>query len=158
MISISARVRGTSPPNSAISFSRQRDDVLRLVAIEPDGLDVVAHLVLAEREHLLRRIGDREQRARRAVDAGVGRLRRQHHRDQQRVGVEMLQFALRLGIGVAKAAEGLVHLGRRPGLWFWLISSRLRLLGGGLGGLFAAALPLSSAGLNAGFFDALWRG
>ena len=94
---------------------RQRDDVPGLVAIEPDGLDVVAHFVFAEREHLLRRIGDREQRARRLVDAGIGRLRRQHHRDQQRVGVEMFELALRLRIGLAKAAEGLVDLGRRPG-------------------------------------------
>jgi hypothetical protein len=93
---------------------RQRDDVLRLVAIETDGLDVVADLVLAEREHLSRRVGDLKQRARRLVDAGVGRLRRQHHGDQQRVGVEMLQLALRLGICVAKTGEGLAHLGRGP--------------------------------------------
>ena len=124
---------------------RQRDDVLGLVAIEPDGLDVVAHLLFAEREHLLRRVGDREQRARRLVDAGVGRLRRQHHGDQQRVGIEMFEFALRLRIGLAKTAEGLVDLGRRPG--FWLCGFALR--------GFAVCRPVSAAVLAAffaGFF------
>src|SRR5579883_3000674 len=50
---------------------RECDDVLRLGAIESDGLDVVAKLLLAEREHFLWRIGDRKQRARRLVDAGI---------------------------------------------------------------------------------------
>jgi hypothetical protein len=64
----------------------------------------------------LRRVGDREQRARRLVDAGVGRLRREHHRDQQRVGIEVLELALWLGIGFSEPAEHLVHFGRRPRL------------------------------------------
>ena len=101
----------------------QRDHIPGLVAIEPDGLDVVAHFLLAERQHLRRRVGDREQRTRRLVDAGVGRLRRQHHGDKQRVGVEMFELTLRLRIGFAKTAERLVDLGRRPGLWLlrlWL--------------------------------------
>ena len=95
---------------------RQRDHVLGFIAIEPDGLDVVAYRVLAERQHLLRRVGDREQRPRRPVDAGVGRLRRQHDRDQQRIGIEVLEFALRFRIGFAKPAEGFVNLGRGPGV------------------------------------------
>jgi hypothetical protein len=41
------------------SALRQRDDVLRLVAKQADGLDVLAHRVLAERQHLLRRVGSR---------------------------------------------------------------------------------------------------
>ena len=59
---------------------RQRDDVLRLGAEQPDGLDVVAHLRFAERDHLLRRIGRPEQCGRRLVDPGVGRLGRQARR------------------------------------------------------------------------------
>jgi len=55
----------------------------------------------------LRRVGNREQRARRLVDAGVGRLRRQNDGNQQGVGVEMFEFALRLRIGFPKTAEGL---------------------------------------------------
>jgi len=46
-----------------------------LTVVSP-GLDVIAHPFLAEREHFLRRVGDRKQRPRRLVDAGVGRLRR----------------------------------------------------------------------------------
>ena len=91
---------------------RQRDDVLRLVAPEPDGSDVVADLGFAQRQHLLRRIGDLEQRPRRLVDAGIGRLRRQHHRHQQREGVDMFELALRLRPLDGKAPEDLVHFGR----------------------------------------------
>ena len=61
----------------------QADHILRLGAIEPDRLDELAHLVLAERQHLLRRVGKREQGRRRLVDAGIGRLRGKHHRDEQ---------------------------------------------------------------------------
>ena len=92
---------------------RQRDDVLRLVAPQADGADVFAELLLAQRQHLLRRVGDLEQRARRLVDADVGRLRRQHHGDQQREGVDVLELALRLRPLDGEAAEYLVHLGRR---------------------------------------------
>ena len=97
-------------------FFRQRDDVPGFVAIEPDGLDVLAHFLFAELKHPLGRIGHRKQRARRLVDAGIRCLRRQYDRHQQRIGVEMLKLALRLRIGFAKPAEGLVDLGRRPGL------------------------------------------
>ena len=88
---------------------RQRNDVLRLVAIEPNGLDVFAHFLFAELKHLLRRIGHRKQRARRLVDAGIRCLRREHDRDQQRIGVEMFELALRLRIGFAKPAERLMN-------------------------------------------------
>lgn len=82
---------------------RQRNDVLGLGAIKTDGLDVVTNRLLAEIDHLLRRIGDGEQCARRLVDAGIRRLRGQHHGDQQRVGIEMFELALGLGIGLAEA-------------------------------------------------------
>src|SRR6266567_5566464 len=77
---------------------RERDDVLRLGAVEPDGLDVVAQPFLAERQHLLRRIGNLEQLSCRLVDASVGRLRRQNDRDQEGIGVEMFQLPLWLWI------------------------------------------------------------
>ena len=103
---------------------RQRHHVPCLGAEEPDGLDGVAHLALAEREHLLRRVGGRERCARRLVNAGVGGLRRQNHRDQQRERIDMPQLALRLRIGLAKTAERLMDLGRRPGPW--LLCGRAR--------------------------------
>ena len=76
------------------------------------------------------RVGDLEQRARRLVDAGVGRLRRQHHGHQQREGIDVLQLALGLGVGRGKAPEDLGHpLRRRLGL----PRPRARLGGGGAG-------------------------
>ena len=68
-------------------------------------------LRFAERRHLLRRVGEREQRRRRLVDAGVGRLRRQHHRDQQRERIDVLQLAARLRHRGLEAAERLLDLG-----------------------------------------------
>ncbi len=40
---------------------RQRDHVLRLAAIKPDGLDVFEQLLFAQRHHLFGRIGNLEQ-------------------------------------------------------------------------------------------------
>ena len=62
--------------------ARQLNDVLGFGAKKTDGLDQLAHFVFAERHHFFRRIGGGEQRGRRLVDAGIGRLRRQHHRHQ----------------------------------------------------------------------------
>src|SRR5262249_30179196 len=93
-----------------------------------DGLDVVAQFLLAEREHLLRRVGDLEQFAGGLVDAGIGGLRRQHHRNEERVGGEMLELPARLWIGLAEALETFANLHRRPWLW------RLGLGGLGFGG------------------------
>ena len=42
--------------------ARQLDHVLRLGPKQPDGLDQLAHPLLAERHHFLRRVGEREQR------------------------------------------------------------------------------------------------
>ena len=124
---------------------RQRDDVLRLGAKEPDGLDQLAHALLAERRHLLRRVGEREQRRRRLVDAGVGRLRRQHHRDQQRERIDVLQLALRLRHRRLEAAERFLDLGRASRAWCLpcsaLSSALARAFGGfDLGGLALARL------------------
>ena len=90
---------------------RQRDDVPGLAAPQADGADIVADAGFAEFEHLLRRVGDREQGPGRLVDAGVGRLRRQHDRHQKGEDVDVFQFALRLRALDGEAAENLVHLG-----------------------------------------------
>ena len=106
---------------------RQRDHVLCLGAIEPDGLDQVAHARFAERRHLLRRIGKREQSRRCFVDAGIGRLGGQDHGNKKRERVDGVQLGARVRIGGGKAAERLLDLrwgplrqfgrrGRRVGL------------------------------------------
>ncbi len=86
-----ARARAPSPPNSSTSFFDSKKTFFALVRLEADGLDQVANAVLAERHHFFRRIGQREQSRGRLVDAGIGRLRRQHHRDQQRERIGVLQ-------------------------------------------------------------------
>ena len=83
---------------------RQRDDVLRLGVEEADRLDMRLEPRFAEREHLLRRVGDLEQRPRRLVDAGVGRLRRQRHRDDERIGVAVFELGFGVGVGLGEAA------------------------------------------------------
>src|SRR5262249_7710187 len=95
-------------------FPRQRDEILRLGAEEADGLDQPLHALLAERGHLFRRVGGGEKRGRRLVDAGVGRLRREHHRDEQRERVDVLELAFGLGAGGLEAAERFLDLGGCP--------------------------------------------
>ena len=98
---------GTSPPMLLDEAARKGDYVSGLGVEEIDGPDVLAHTVFAERQHLLRRVGEREQLARRLVDAGVGRLGREHDRHEQRVGVDVLKLALRLRVRGLEAAEDL---------------------------------------------------
>ena len=77
----------------------------------------------------MRRIGDREQRARRLVDAGIGRLRRQHHRDQKRVGIEVLELALGSGLAfrnrlnASRTSAGVQGFGFVDGLERLLVDS-----------------------------------
>ena len=78
------------------------DDVLGLVAIKPDGFDVIDHTVQPEVEHLLWRIGDLEQFSRGFVHAFVGRLRGQCHGDNQCIDVHMIEFAHRFGFARMK--------------------------------------------------------
>ncbi len=95
---------------AAVAFeqqARQRERVLRLVAEQADGLDAVGNAFLAERDHGVGRGCEREQPARCEVDAAVGGLRRQHHRDQQLVGRGVLELGLRVRVGVVQAAEEL---------------------------------------------------
>ncbi len=90
----------------------QRDHVLRLVAEKADGLDVLAHRVLAERQHFPGRVSDGEERACGLVHAGVCCLRREHDGNQQREDVDVLKLALRLRIGSLETGKD-----RRDLLW-----------------------------------------
>ena len=72
---------------------------------------MVAKLVLAESQHLFWAIGDLEQRARRLVDASVGRLRGQHDCDKERIRIDMLELAFGLGIRGMKAAKNFTNFG-----------------------------------------------
>ena len=109
-------LRGTSPPYSSISFSRQRDDVLGLVAIEADGLDAVAQprprrapasSAACRRPRTAPRVALLTPASVACADSTTATSRVK--------GLTMFELALRLRIGFAKAAEGLVDLSRCPG-------------------------------------------
>src|SRR5690606_14226911 len=74
---------------------------------QADRLDVVAHTFLAELEHRLRRRRRGKERGRCLVDAGIGRLRRQDHGNEQLE--RRAEGKLRLGRGI-RAGETLVDL------------------------------------------------
>jgi len=83
-------------------------------AMLTDGLDQVLDALGAERHHLLGRVGQGEQRRGRLVDAGVGRLRRQHHSDQERERVDVVELPLGFWVRRRKSAEnGFDILGRQ---------------------------------------------
>jgi hypothetical protein len=62
-------------------------------------------------EHVLRRLHDLEQGARRLVDAHIGRLRGQRYRHQQLIGVAEFQLGLRVGVALGQAAEEFEDVG-----------------------------------------------
>jgi len=74
---------------------RQRDHILRLVIIKPDRLDMLLQPLKPQIDHLLRRLHLGEQFPGRLVDANIGRLRRQRHRDDELVGIAIVEFGLR---------------------------------------------------------------
>jgi len=63
---------------------------------------VALEFVEAERDHLGGRIDLAEQRARRLVDADVGRLRGQGDRYDERVRIDEFEFGLRVRIGLGQ--------------------------------------------------------
>src|SRR6185369_13383459 len=67
--------------------------------------NVAFQLIFAELKYRLRRAGDRKQAPRRLVDTDIGRLCRQHHRDQQLERRGVFEFGGRLRIGLAQAAK-----------------------------------------------------
>jgi len=85
--------------------AREGNNVPGLRAIERDRLDPPGERLFSQRQHLFWRARDLEQRGGRLVDAGVRRLRREHHRDQQRERTDVVEFAFRLGIGGRQSLE-----------------------------------------------------
>jgi hypothetical protein len=88
----------------------QRDHVPCLGVEQADGLDCGAKPLLPELDHLLRRLDALEERAGREVDAGVGRLGGEDHRDEQSVRVVMLELGRRRRVRLGQAAEELENL------------------------------------------------
>jgi hypothetical protein len=93
----------------------KRDHVLGLGVEQADRLDVLLEPRFAQRDHLLGTVHFPEQCARRLVDAGIGRLRRKHHRHEQRKVVD--RFELGLGVRIVRGEPreelenvGLVHI------------------------------------------------
>ena len=117
------RIKGSSllePPALAVlrnQFLGKRDDVARLAAVEADGLDEVADLVLAEGDHLLRAVGELEKGGSRLVDAGIGRLRRQRDGNEKGEGALVVELGLRVGVSLPKAGEDLLDRGPRETAW-----------------------------------------
>ena len=93
----------------------QRDQILRLGAKKADRADQPGHPLLAQRQHLLRRVGQREQRRGGLVDPGIGRLRRQHHRRQKRERVDEFELGLRDRPGFGQPPVELRNLAFRHG-------------------------------------------
>ena len=84
---------------------RQGDDVLCLGAVKADRLDHAAELFLADGKHFFRAVGEGKKRARGLVDAGIGRLRRKHDRNEKSKRIDIVEFAFRVRIGGFEAAE-----------------------------------------------------
>jgi hypothetical protein len=83
----------------------ERDHVLRLGVEQADRLDRVAELFFPELNHLPGSSDAGEQRPAGNVDAGVRRLRREHDRDQQLVGIAGFELGRRRRIRFGKPAE-----------------------------------------------------
>jgi len=88
----------------------ERDDVFRLGVEQADGFDRVAQGVFPKGDHLSRRLDVFEERAASNVDAGVGRLGGQDHRDQQLVRIARFELGRRGRIRFGEPAEELEHL------------------------------------------------
>jgi hypothetical protein len=107
---------------------RQRHHVAGLGVEKTDGPDRGAQTLLAQFQHFRRRTNPGEQRRRRAVDRGVGGLRRQRDGHQQLVGIAVDELGSRLGVaggetGIERLDLGGLHppslaerhAGRKPG-------------------------------------------
>src|SRR5262250_1158189 len=105
--SSASRVRGTSPPCSCAIFFDRAMRFFALVRKRPMVL-----IKPCRRSSPSTAIFSGVSAA--ANNAGVGRLRREHHRDQQRERIDMLELALGLGAGSLKTAERFLDLGGCP--------------------------------------------
>jgi len=88
----------------------ERDDVLRLGVEQADRLDRLAKRLLAEIDHLLRRLDARKQRFGRDVHARIGCLRRQDDGDQQLIRVGRFKLGRGRRIGLRQASEEFENL------------------------------------------------
>ena len=77
----------------------QSDDIPGLGVEQADRLDRLAKPLLAEFDHLSRCLDALEKGLCRNIDAGIRRLGRQHHRDQQGVRVLVVEFGCRRRVG-----------------------------------------------------------
>ena len=95
-----------APRRRAVSTSSllSADDVFRLGAKEPDRADQLDDPLLAERQHLRGLSAKRTRRRGRLVDPGIGRLRRQHDRDEQSERVDEFELGLAGSAGSQPAA------------------------------------------------------
>jgi hypothetical protein len=103
-----SRSAGTSPPKSRQNLDR----AMTFFALELNRPMVLmcALSPSSPSDHLRRSLHLAEQRARRLVDADVGRLRGQHHGDQQLIGIAEFQLRLGRGVGFGKTAEELENV------------------------------------------------
>src|SRR4051812_9129062 len=108
----------------------ERDQVLRLGTEQADRLNVVLELGNAEVDDLLRR--SREELARGEVHRLVGRLRRQHHRQEQLERSAVLELGGRIRIRPGEAGEDLPALRGIHLLLGLRTSARMRLRSSGL--------------------------
>src|SRR3546814_19840457 len=90
-----------------------RNDILRLRSEQPDRLDVLLQPILAKIDHLLRRLHLLKQPPRRLVHPDVGRLRREHDRDEQLIGVAIFELGLGAGVELGEAAVEFENIDRK---------------------------------------------
>lgn len=87
------------------------DDILRFGVEQSDGLDRFAQLFFAKIQHLPRRFHLFEQGLGRDIYAGVGRLRREHDRDEQLVRVSRFELGRRGGIFLRQPSKKFEYRG-----------------------------------------------
>lgn len=80
-----------------------QDQVFGFGVEQANVLDLLADILLAERQHLCRSICELEQPPGYLVDADVGRLGGQGDGNQQRIWINPLELALWLGVKLGKA-------------------------------------------------------
>ena len=108
-----SRERGTSPPWRSTSRRQVLVQVLRLVAVQADAADRLGERGQAQRQHLLRRVGAREQAPRRLLtQASVACAERYGGQQLEDIGVLELAGRLRVArrCAVAKGSMSLVFM------------------------------------------------
>ena len=96
---------------TALFFGTEMRGATPVAFEQADAFDVLLEPVFTQFDHLLRRFDLLEQRAGGLVDADIGGLRGQHHRDQHLVGIAEFQLGLWRGVGFGEAAEEFENVG-----------------------------------------------